>query len=152
MDKVTLLDDGQDADVHVTWEYQKKINRFSILNTLVAEMETELAELNGELEALEDSKGELQMTLDEEFLELELEEEEDAENDTTSHLIPVKIGSAFFMLSAQEASERIEQIYQHVDSQVNKEKGEIQKIKSEMSDLKKALYDRFGASIQLEQD
>ena len=159
MDKVTLLDEGQDADIHVSWQDQEKINRFSQLNITLGEAEIELAEWTTGIEALEDANTDLELACGDDDLFDELEDElaDDVEEGASKPTaqrnkakVPYRLGDAFFMFTSEQAKEMLHRDLKQLKTQQLKRKDEVEKMKAEMKDLKKALYTRFGKAIQLE--
>ncbi|KAJ1666323.1 hypothetical protein IW140_005195 [Coemansia sp. RSA 1813] len=130
-DKFPLLQREDEGDTEVTWEDQQRINTFSKLNTRLERLEAEYKKQKTEKEYLDDLSMEIEL-LDEDLP------------------VPYKIGDAFVMLPLEEAQERVEREKETIDQHVEDLDSQISEISSKMEDLKKALYKRFGKSINLE--
>lgn len=74
--------------------------------------------------------------------EIELMDEEDT--------VPYKIGDSFYLLKAEEATERMEGEKTATEEEIGKMEEEIEEMKTEMTKLKRILYGKFGNSINLE--
>ncbi|KAJ2687492.1 hypothetical protein IWW39_002906 [Coemansia spiralis] len=129
--KFPLLQREEERDVEVTWEDQQRINQFSRLNTRQENLEDEYKAQKTEKEYLDDLATELEL----------IDEEEP---------IPYKIGDSFFMLSLEQAQARVEKDKAEIDLRVDELDSQISGITSEMNELKRALYAKFGQAINLE--
>ncbi|OAL04998.1 Prefoldin, subunit 4 [Phaeosphaeriaceae sp. SRC1lsM3a] len=118
-------------DMEVRREDQEKINRFSSLHQKETALEEEL---RGKIKEKED--------LEEISTELELVDEEDK--------VPYKVGDCFVSLPQPQVLELLEASTETIDADVETLKGKLEAVQEEMGDLKKALYGRFGRSINLE--
>ncbi|KAF2241145.1 Prefoldin, subunit 4 [Trematosphaeria pertusa] len=118
-------------DVQVRREDQEKINRFSSLHQKETALEDELRAKLKEKEDLEEISG-----------ELELVDEEEK--------VPYKVGDCFVSLPQPEVLELLSASTESIDGEVEGLKGRLDTIHEEMAELKKALYGRFGRSINLE--
>ncbi|PVH97102.1 Prefoldin, subunit 4 [Periconia macrospinosa] len=118
-------------DIQVRREDQEKINRFSSLHQKETAIEEQLKAKLKEKEDLEEISG-----------ELELVDEEEK--------VPYKIGDCFVSLPQPEVLELLEASTESIDGEVETLKGRLDTIHEEMEELKKALYGRFGRSINLE--
>ena len=126
-----MLQEGQDADIEVTWADQDCINSFSKLNARLAELEEVLETKQTEAEYLVDAST-----------ELELEDDDDR--------VPYRLGDAFVQLAVSDAKERLHAESTRIQLEVGQLKANVVKIESEMDGLKKVLYKKFGSSINLE--
>lgn len=61
-----------------------------------------------------------------------------------------KVGDCFVSLPQPEVLELLESSTETIDADVEKLKGRLEVVQEEMGELKKALYGRFGRSINLE--
>jgi|TARA_R110002003_G_scaffold130_7_gene12212 prefoldin subunit 4 len=61
-----------------------------------------------------------------------------------------KVGDCFVSLPQPEVLELLESSTETIDSEVETLKSRLEAIQEEMGELKKALYGRFGRSINLE--
>lgn len=77
-------------------------------------------------------------------MEIELLDEDDK--------VQYKIGDTFVFLPQEEAVERLEQDTETTNSVIEKLEDQINDIEGQMSELKKALYAKFGNAINLEYD
>ena len=60
------------------------------------------------------------------------------------------IGESFFVVSEEEAMEQIEKANEIAKSLLASRESESESLISELADLKKVLYAKFGSSINLE--
>ncbi|EAT90235.1 prefoldin subunit 4 [Parastagonospora nodorum] len=118
-------------DMEVRREDQEKINRFSSLHQKETALEEELRAKIKEKEDLEEIST-----------ELELVDEEDK--------VPYKVGDCFVSLPQPQVLELLEKSTETIDGDVDELKTRLEKVQEEMGELKKALYGRFGRSINLE--
>ncbi len=65
-------------------------------------------------------------------------------------MLRYKIGDCFISLPQPEVLELLEKSTEVIDEEVESLKTKLEGIQEEMGDLKKALYGRFGRSINLE--
>ena len=61
-----------------------------------------------------------------------------------------KVGDCFVSLPQPQVLELLEASTETIDSEVDEVKSKLETIQEEMGELKKALYGRFGRSINLE--
>jgi chaperonin cofactor prefoldin len=61
-----------------------------------------------------------------------------------------KVGDCFVSLPQPQVLELLEQSTETIDGDVEQVKAKLEGIQEEMGELKKALYGRFGRSINLE--
>ncbi|CAA9960980.1 GimC Prefoldin chaperonin cofactor [Pyrenophora teres f. maculata] len=122
---------AQNEDLEVRREDQEKINRFSSLHQKEEILEEELRAKIKEKEDLEEISG-----------ELELVDEEEK--------VPYKVGDCFVSLPQPQVLELLGSSTETIDGEVEALKSKLEGIQEEMGELKKALYGRFGRSINLE--
>jgi chaperonin cofactor prefoldin len=67
-----------------------------------------------------------------------------------SGLFRYKVGDCFVSLPQPQVLELLEKSTETIDSDVEQVKAKLEGIQEEMGELKKALYGRFGRSINLE--
>ncbi|KAH9870167.1 hypothetical protein J1614_007090 [Plenodomus biglobosus] len=118
-------------DMEVRREDQEKINRFSSLHQKEEIIEEELRAKIKEKEDLAEISD-----------ELELVDEEEK--------VPYKIGDCFISLPQPQVLELLGSSTETIDKEVEELKAKLEGIQEEMGELKKALYGRFGRSINLE--
>ncbi|KAH7389907.1 Prefoldin subunit-domain-containing protein [Pyrenochaeta sp. MPI-SDFR-AT-0127] len=118
-------------DMEVRREDQEKINRFSSLHQKEESLEEEL---RGKIKEKED--------LEEISTELELVDEDEK--------VPYKVGDCFVSLPQPQVLELLEASTETIDEEVEGLKSKLEGVQEEMGELKKALYGRFGRSINLE--
>ncbi|KAF9695575.1 hypothetical protein EKO04_006439 [Ascochyta lentis] len=118
-------------DMEVRREDQEKINKFSSLHQKETTLEEELRAKIKEKEDLEEIST-----------ELELVDEEEK--------VPYKVGDCFVSLPQPQVLELLESSTQTIDEEVDALKSKLESVQEEMGELKKALYGRFGRSINLE--
>ncbi|OKL64399.1 hypothetical protein UA08_01126 [Talaromyces atroroseus] len=120
---------GEDNEVRR--EDQEKINRFSRLH----QRETVLEErLKGKQKDKED--------LEEISTELELADEDE--------LVPYKIGDSFVHLPLTDAQSLLSTSSYEIDEEVSRLEDSLGELREELSQLKAALYARFGKAINLD--
>ncbi|KAH7556054.1 hypothetical protein BM1_06580 [Bipolaris maydis] len=125
---------AQSEDLEVRREDQEKINRFSSLHQKEEILEEELRakiQSQKEKEDLEEISG-----------ELELVDEEEK--------VPYKVGDCFISLPQPQVLELLSSSTETIEGEVDALKTKLEGIQEEMGELKKALYGRFGRSINLE--
>lgn len=64
--------------------------------------------------------------------------------------VPYKVGDCFVSLPQPQVLELLEASTETIDADVETLNGKLEAVQEEMGDLKKALYGRFGRSINLE--
>lgn len=127
-----LLPQGQkNTATEVSWEDQQRINKFSSLIIKKDDLQDTLKNYTVEKEYLDDLGLEIEM----------LDEEEK---------IQYKIGEAFFFLSADQATLKIEKQDEELASKISKTEETIDEIDEQLASLKKQLYAKFGSNINLE--
>ena len=67
-----------------------------------------------------------------------------------SYAFRLTIGESFFVVSEEEAMEQIEKANEIAKSLLASRESESESLISELADLKKVLYAKFGSSINLE--
>jgi prefoldin subunit 4 len=118
-------------NVQMTWEDQQNINKFGRFHTRFKEIEQEIEMLTAEYDTMKDGLADIENLLD-----------EDA--------VKVKIGEIYFEGSNDEGIALMEKCIQRKQDQIDELKNESQNLDSQLADLKKILYDKFGDSIRLE--
>ncbi|KAJ2311969.1 hypothetical protein IWW52_004981, partial [Coemansia sp. RSA 2704] len=121
----------EERNAEVTWEDQERINQFSKLNSRVDNLEEKYKKQKEEKEFLDDLA-----------MELELVDEDEP--------VFYQIGDAFIQFPVEKAQERVEKAKDDTDEHVNELDTQITSIQSEMEELKKKLYGKFGQAINLE--
>ncbi|CRG89349.1 prefoldin subunit 4 [Talaromyces islandicus] len=119
-------------DTEVRREDQDKINRFSRLH----QRETVLEE---RLKAKQQKDKE---DIDEVSTELELADEDE--------LVPYKIGDSFVHLPLEEAQSMLSASSEEIDAEVSRLEDSLGELREELTQLKAALYARFGKAINLD--
>ncbi|CAA3024650.1 probable prefoldin subunit 4 [Olea europaea var. sylvestris] len=120
------------SEVEVTWEDQQNINKFGRLNNRLHELEDEIKIAKETNENLEDASSELILT------------DED--------IVRFQIGEVFAHVPKDEVENRIEQMKEVTEKNLEKLTEEKESIVSQMAELKKVLYGKFKDSINLEED
>ncbi|GAB5588026.1 hypothetical protein Unana1_02926 [Umbelopsis nana] len=133
MSNIKMLNERDEEEVEVSWEDQQKINAFSKLNAKTDDLEEQYEKLKQEKEYLDDLS-----------MELELADEDEP--------VRYKIGDAFVHLPLEKALERISTDSEKVQADLDELKGQMDGVQDQMAELKKALYGKFGNSINLEKD
>lgn len=128
-----MLEEGQDADVQITWKDQQNINTFSKLNSKLSELEEDVELQTKHLEYLDDAVNELDLILDED------------------EKIPYNIGDVFIMASAEECRTLLKQKISSKRSDFANTQTQVAAINSEMEELKVLLHAKLGDSIRLEE-
>mmetsp|Transcript_5623 Transcript_5623/g.13413 ORF Transcript_5623/g.13413 Transcript_5623/m.13413 type:complete len:132 (-) Transcript_5623:1511-1906(-) len=122
----------EENNVEVRREDQTNINKFARLNARLHELRGERKVIKQSLERLDDASTELMMS-------------SDGDN------VMLLIGESFFDTSEEEATEFCESEVERMTEVLEKLDEEESTILEEQAALKKALYGRFGKSIQLEE-
>ncbi|KAG2173388.1 hypothetical protein INT44_008740 [Umbelopsis vinacea] len=133
MSNIKMLNERDEEEVEVSWEDQQKINSFSKLNTRTDDLEEQYEKLKQEKEYLDDLS-----------MELELADEDEP--------VRYKIGDAFVHMPLDKALERITNDSEKVQADIDDLKSQMDDVHGQMEELKKALYSKFGKSINLEKD
>ncbi|KAL2536847.1 putative prefoldin subunit 4 [Forsythia ovata] len=120
------------SEMEVTWEDQQNINKFGRLNNRLHELEDEIKIAKESNENFEDASNELILT-DEE-------------------MVRFQIGEVFAHVPKDEVENRIEQMKEVTEKNLEKLIEEKESILSQMAELKKILYGKFKDSINLEED
>ena len=128
------LDEDQNNDVEVTWEDQQRINRFSRLNSLLADVEEDLRRQRTEKDELDDL-----------VLELELVDEDERVLCVAAN--SYRVGETYVTLRHADAVAQLECDTARATSKVDALQSTADACESEMADLKRVLYARFGNNI-----
>ncbi|KAI9808181.1 MAG: hypothetical protein M1825_004638 [Sarcosagium campestre] len=120
---------GQELEVRR--EDQDKINKFSRLHQRETQIEAELS-----------TKHKAKEDFEEVSTELELADDDD--------IIPYKIGDSFVSLPLSEVHDLLSSSSESLDEEISGLNDKLSSIRDEMTQLKVALYARFGRSINLE--
>ncbi|TKA26658.1 hypothetical protein B0A50_04766 [Salinomyces thailandicus] len=120
---------GEEKEVRK--EDQDRINRFSRLHSREVGVAETLKTKEKEKEDLEEISN-----------ELELADDDDK--------VPYKIGDSFFSLPVPEVQDLLSESVGKLNEDVSSLEDKLGELRSEMQDLKAALYGRFGKSINLE--
>ncbi|CCD25634.1 tubulin-binding prefolding complex subunit GIM3 NDAI_0F03160 [Naumovozyma dairenensis CBS 421] len=126
-----LLPEGKKNNTQVSFEDQQKINEFSKLIMRKDSLELELAKQRQEKEYLEDVS-----------LEIELLDEEE--------LVQYKIGDLFMLMKQSEVVEQLEKDSEIIDKTIDELESKESDLDGRLSELKTALYAKFGDNINLE--
>ncbi|KAG2178893.1 hypothetical protein INT43_001740 [Umbelopsis isabellina] len=133
MSNIKMLNEKDEEEVEVSWEDQQKINAFSKLNAKTDDLEEQYEKLKQEKEYLDDLSMELELADDDEP-------------------VRYKIGDAFVHMPLDKALERITSDSEKVSADLEELKSQMDNVQDQMAELKKALYGKFGTSINLEKD
>ena len=117
--------------VNVTYEDQKRINRFSLLNKNFHEFEEEVKSLEEKLHSFEDALDEIELA---------------AEDSAT-----IMIGESFVTLTESQALDRLNNLKAECMAKLEKAKENIDSHGKEMDELKGSLYAKFGKLINLDE-
>lgn len=126
------MQQGTGSETQVTWEDQQNINKFSKLNNRFHELIDEIKFAKEKCENLEDAGNELILT-DEE-------------------IVRFQIGEVFAHVPKEEVETRLEEMKELTEKNLEKLEEEKELVVSQMADLKKILYGKFGDSINLEEE
>eukprot|EP00161_Ancyromonas_sigmoides_P008400 TRINITY_DN2101_c0_g1_i1.p1 TRINITY_DN2101_c0_g1~~TRINITY_DN2101_c0_g1_i1.p1 ORF type:complete len:146 (+),score=88.96 TRINITY_DN2101_c0_g1_i1:64-438(+) len=121
-----------DPTVQVTWEDQQKINQFGILNNRRHELEESHKELKEKHLQLEEASEEMILADD-------------------GAPVMYRIGDSFLYLAKDTVEARIERDQAAVAARLAATQGELADTEDTLQGLKKALYGKFGDSINLEE-
>ncbi|KAE9979114.1 hypothetical protein BLS_010155 [Venturia inaequalis] len=148
---LTKEEEAAAEDIEVRREDQEKINKFSRLHQRESTLEEQLRQKQARqihrLSKLVATDIPQKDKEDLEEINTELEELELMDEDSK---IPYKIGDSFFTLPLPEVQELVSGSTTRIEEDVSKLEEKISTIREEMSELKVALYARFGRSINLE--
>ena len=122
-----------DADVHIKYEDQSKINKFAINNTKLHEYQDDLVEKKKALTNLNEAIDELVILDDEE-------------------IIPFQHGEVFTNLKVQDANAELDRAKQTLEQDIKDLEDKVDSTKKLLSELKTALYAKFGNKINLEEN
>eukprot|EP00526_Cylindrotheca_closterium_P020094 CAMPEP_0113647026 /NCGR_PEP_ID=MMETSP0017_2-20120614/24870_1 /TAXON_ID=2856 /ORGANISM="Cylindrotheca closterium" /LENGTH=129 /DNA_ID=CAMNT_0000559013 /DNA_START=62 /DNA_END=451 /DNA_ORIENTATION=- /assembly_acc=CAM_ASM_000147 len=120
----------EESEAEVRREDQDNINKFARLNARLHDVRDERALIKKSLERLDDAATELMMASGDPVLLL--------------------IGESFFDTTEEDATEFCEEEVERMQGQLESLEKEEGEILEKQTGLKKALYARFGKSIQLE--
>mmetsp|Transcript_35710 Transcript_35710/g.89666 ORF Transcript_35710/g.89666 Transcript_35710/m.89666 type:complete len:123 (-) Transcript_35710:52-420(-) len=120
-----------DADVEVTWEDQKKINRFGTLNARLHDLQDVLNQKEEEIRKLEDAADQVMLTDDDKVL--------------------YRIGEVYVAVQKDDVEGRIDNEKDAVYSQIAAKKKEIEETQAILQELKKQLYGKFKENINLDE-
>lgn len=123
----------QDADVHVTFEDQAKINKFAKHNAKLDDLKDELAAKKNEMKNLEEAADEIEL----------FDEDEQ---------IPFVVGEVFFSYGLSKTQELLAEAKTKKESEIKRIEEKCRDLQGLMGELKLALYQRFGTNIYLEND
>merc|ERR1712154_86771 len=124
----------KENDAQVTYEDQQKINNFARTNTRLLDLKEELSAKEKALQNLNDAEEELMM----------------AEGD--SDTVPYQIGEVLVEMTLEEAQAELEKAKELCEEEISGLKVKADGYKETMSELKTALYAKFGNNINLDVD
>ena len=143
-----MLTKEQETDTEVRKEDQDHINEFGALNARLQENRAEKDVMTKRLEELDDASAELMMCgggdddEDDEFM---------GGGGGGGGGVSLLLGDAFIQVSENEATEYCETEVDKIQKVVDGLNTETTEITERQKELKKRLYGRFGASINLEE-
>jgi len=143
-----MLTKEQETDTEVRKEDQDHINEFGALNARLHENRAEKDVMTKRLEELDDASAELMMCgggdddEDDEFM---------GGGGGGGGGVSLLLGDAFIQVSENEATEYCETEVDKIQKVVDGLNTETTEITERQKELKKRLYGRFGASINLEE-
>ncbi|XP_005105817.1 prefoldin subunit 4 [Aplysia californica] len=123
----------KDSDAQVTFEDQQKINVFARTNARLTDSKEELAAKEKELQNLTDAEDELMM----------------AEGD---ECVPYQIGEVLVEMTMEEAQAELEKAKELCQQEIDGLKAKAEGFKDTLSELKTALYAKFGNNINLDME
>jgi prefoldin subunit 4 len=121
---------AKQEDMEVRFEDQEKINEFGRLNNRLVELKADIKQLKLDIEKLDDSNAELMMC--------------------TGGKVMLLMGETFIETDEDYATEYTEKKQKELQERCDAYSEEAGTIESRQAELKKALYGRFGDSINLE--
>ncbi|KAH8739848.1 hypothetical protein FG386_002067 [Cryptosporidium ryanae] len=121
------------SDINVTYEDQKQINRFSSLLCRKNELVSELEKLKTERFVFIYSNKTCSSVQSNDFS------------------FRIRFGESYYHASEEEATERIEQLKNQVQSTIDTLSDELSTVQQEMQSLKTNLYLKFGSNINLDE-
>ena len=123
---------GGEADTHISFEDQTKINAFSRLNMKFHITKQEIKSIKDQLENLQDAGSMIEESMGE----------------------PLKlfIGECMVEVDEDAATQYQEKLCEEKQEELDDMNDKLDEIESELKGLKSFLYARFGNSINLEED
>mmetsp|Transcript_70297 Transcript_70297/g.121826 ORF Transcript_70297/g.121826 Transcript_70297/m.121826 type:complete len:127 (+) Transcript_70297:84-464(+) len=118
-------------DIEVDKDDQQRINRFSRLNLRYDELDEEIKSLKKSIQTYKDATEEVEGCMEMDGLML-------------------KVGEAYTPVEEDSVTEHLSKLAEQAESKLTESVDEIEAVKTEMGDLKKVLYGKFGTSINLE--
>ncbi|KAF7357676.1 Prefoldin subunit 4 [Mycena venus] len=131
MNSLRMLEEDEDNAPDVAQEDQDRISRFAVLNMRFKYNVPKLEALKQEKEALDDLATELELA----------DEDEPA---------LYKLGETFLHMPLPKALKRVEKEQSEVSEQVSSLSKTVDEWEKEMTEIKVALYAKFGTSINLD--
>merc|ERR1711916_805 len=129
-----MMDAGKSApQIEVRREDQDRINEFGRLVNKKGFLNERITRADDAKKKNEDAQEEVMMLDD---------------SDKCLYLV----GESFVEMTSEEANERVEKEMEALDLQLTEDKTKLAEVEDRLSELKKALYARFGDSIQLEEN
>eukprot|EP00933_Yihiella_yeosuensis_P026248 TRINITY_DN2036_c0_g3_i2.p2 TRINITY_DN2036_c0_g3~~TRINITY_DN2036_c0_g3_i2.p2 ORF type:complete len:127 (-),score=39.49 TRINITY_DN2036_c0_g3_i2:66-446(-) len=125
------MTDVEQKDIEVDKDDQKRINRFSRLNARYDDLDLEIVELKKQVQTYKDATEEIEGCMEDEG-------------------ICLKIGEAFTPVDEDAAVEKLAKLIEQSEARLSECSDEAEEVKNELDTLKKALYAKFGTSINLE--
>mmetsp|Transcript_43412 Transcript_43412/g.85269 ORF Transcript_43412/g.85269 Transcript_43412/m.85269 type:complete len:137 (+) Transcript_43412:172-582(+) len=126
-----MLSPEQENDREVRRADQERIGKFGRLNARLHEVRSERGDLKAKMERIDDASTDLMMG--------------------SGDRVSIRLGAAFFETSEEEATEHCEELVEGAQTAVDALGDEEASILAEQAELKRLLYARFGASINLEE-
>lgn len=121
-----------DDDVHIKYEDQSKINKFAINNQKLHEYQDDLVLKKKALENLNEAIDELVILDDDE-------------------IVPFQHGEVFTNLKVQDANVELDRAKKELEDEIKELEDKVDNTKKVLSELKTALYAKFGNKINLEE-
>jgi len=125
---------GNDTDVQISRENQKKINTFAIRNGWLEELNQERKQKENEIKNLEDAEADILMFEDDQIP------------------VPILVGDCYIHYSQDKATGIISGLVDKTKKEIEIIQSKITTIKTEMSELRSELYSQFGDNINLENE
>lgn len=118
-------------DIEVDKEDQVRINRFSRLNLRYDELDEEIKSLKKSIQTYKDATEEVEGCMEMDGLML-------------------KVGEAYTPVEEDAVTDHLSKLTEQDEARLTECIDEIETVKTEMGELKKVLYAKFGSSINLE--
>lgn len=127
----SLVSNGKDNDVEVTFEDQKMINLFACKNMNLTELQDNIAAVQKEIDNAQDAEDDLLMLDDDD-------------------MVSFQIGEVFFENNLETTQALLEKRKEELEDRMKQLKNKEAEVQKVMKELKVKLYAKFEDNINLE--